>query len=69
MTRKLRLISKFMTSSTLKQIVTIHIVQYLKKKRQSSNKLWLVKEIVFLKNHTPTVVEKLVPDRFLKIQN
>ena len=52
-----RLIPKFMTSQIGQQIIT-----------QADNNFWSV-EIFFLKNHTKNVVEKLVPDPFVKSQN
>ena len=53
MIRKLRLTSKFLTSSTRKQTVTItHNAQTWK--------------IIFLENHKQNIVKKLVSDCFLK---
>ena len=55
----------------------IHIVRYLKKQRQSDNETWSINqlieyiacEIFFLKNYAQNLVEKLLPDPFLKDQN
>ena len=42
--RKIRLISKFMSSQPGKHCNT-HTAQYLKKKRQSDNEIWSVNKI------------------------
>ena len=34
-----------MTSQTGQQIITTHITKYLKKQRQSGNKIWSVNEL------------------------
>ena len=63
---KIRLISKFMTSQPGKQTNAIHILSYNSRSKDNQN---ITRETFFLKNHTQNVVEKLVPDHFLKNQN
>ena len=73
--RKIRLISKSMTSQPGKQTISIHILPNIS--RSKGNEIWSVKRIqheksyikIFLKNHTQNVVEKLFPDPFLLYQN
>ena len=73
--RKIKLISKFMTSQPSKQTVIIHVLpSILRNKDNQAMKFGQLKEynmknIFFLKNHTHNVVEKLVPDLFLKSLN
>ena len=64
--------SKFMTSSTGKQITTIHMLPNISiSKGQPDYEIWSVNttEIFFLKNHTENVDENLVPDPSQKIRN
>ena len=72
--RKLRLIPKFLTSQTGKQIITIYVLlNILRSKGNQITKFdqlidtnW---ETLFLKNDTQNKVEKLVPDPFIKNKN
>ena len=70
--RKPRLISKLMTLQTEKQINTIHTLPNTSRnKGKQITKFgqfidYIKWEILFLKNHTQSVAEKLVPDPFLK---
>ena len=57
--RKLRLFSKFITSSTRKQIIRTHIFPNISKSK--SNETW---EIFFFKYHNDKKAERLVPEHF-----
>ena len=68
--KKLRLISKFMTSQTGKQIIAIHILSNIS--RSKSNQTVKFGQLieynmksVFHKNHAESEVGRLVPDLFL----
>ena len=72
--RKIRLISKFMTSQLVKQTIAMHILPNIS--RSKGNQITkfgqlidIIWEKFFLKNHTQNVVAKLYPDFFLKYQN
>ena len=74
--KMLRLISEFLTSQTGQQIAIQLQLEYTycpvsqEVKSQPDNELRSVNitsEIIFLKNYTQNVVEKLVPDSFIKI--
>ena len=72
--RKVRLISKFMTSHTGQQIITINILpNILRSKGNQAMKLGHLIEYtmrnIFLKNHRQNVVEKLAAHPFMKNQN
>ena len=71
LTKKLRLISKFMTSQPGKQAITLHILPNIAipKVNQTMKFGQLIRYITrntSLKNHTQNFVAKLVPDVFLK---
>ena len=72
--RKIRLISKFMTSQPGKQTIAIHILPNISRSRSNQTmKFCQLIEYnmrnIFLKNNSQNVVEKLFPDPFLKSQN
>ena len=73
--RKLWFISKFMTSPTGQQIIAIHILPNISRSKINQTKKFdqLIEYnmgSIFLKiNHAQNLVEKLVPDPFLKNQN
>ena len=74
LTRKLWLILKFMTSQTGQQIITIHIVPNITiSKSNPTMKLGqLIKydmTNIFLEEPYTNMVEKLVPNPFIKNQN
>ena len=48
-----------MTSSTGKQIITIHTAQYLKKKIQRDQKIWSINNIYNLRNIFLQICRKL----------
>ena len=56
-----------MTSSVGKQITKIHILCNISRSKDVQTMKLGIRSI-FLKNHTQNVVEKLVPDPFLKIK-
>ena len=67
-----------MKLQTWQKIITLHILpKEVRKWKQPDNEIWSVKEyfswgtwgIFFLEKHTKNVVEKLVPDPFIKYQN
>ena len=63
-----------MTSQTGQQIITIHILSIISRIRGNQtmkfgNLIEYNWEILFLKNHTQNVVEKLVSDPSIKNQN
>ena len=65
--KKIRLISKFMTSQPGKQTITTHILPNISRRRGNGTKKFgqLIERNmrnIFLKNHTQNVVEKLAPD-------
>ena len=69
--RKIRLISKFMTSQSRKQIIAIYIlITIVISKGSQTIKFGQLTEYnmrnIFLENHSQNVVEKLFPDPFLK---
>ena len=71
--RKLRLISKFMTSHVGQQIITIHILFNISSSQcNQAMKIGQLIEYnirnIFIKNYTQNMVEKLVPDPFIKIK-
>ena len=57
---------KFMTLQTWKQTITIHILPNIS--RSKGNETMKFDQLIDY-NHTQKVVEKLVPDLFLKNQN
>ena len=57
---------KFMTLQTWKQTITIHILPNMS--RSKGNETMKFGQLIDY-NHTQKVVEKLVPDLFLKNQN
>ena len=70
----LRLLLKFMTSQTGQPIFTIYILANISgsKGNQAMKFCQLIEynvRNIFLINHTQNVVEKLVPEPFLKNQN
>ena len=72
--RKIRLISKFMTSQPRKETTAIHILPYISgsKDNQTMKFGQLIKSNmrnIFLETSYPNMVRKLVPDPFLKNQN
>ena len=71
--RQIKLISIFMTYQPVKQTVAIHILPniFRIKCNQTMKFGQLIYNIrnIFLENHTQNMVEKLVPDPFLKNQN
>ena len=71
--RKIRLISKFMTSQPGKQTMAIHILPYISRNKDSRTvkfcQLVEYNRMIFLENHTQNVVEKLDLNSFLKNQN
>ena len=64
---------KFMTSQTGQQIITIHILSNISRIKSNQTmkfgNLIEYNRILFLKNHTQNVVEKLVSDPSIKNQN
>ena len=62
-----------MTSQTGQEINTIHILPNISRSKGNQTKkfgqLIEYNMIFFLKNHTQNMVEKLVPDPFVKSQN
>ena len=65
--------SNFMTSQPVKKTIVIHILPNIS--RSKSNQTMKFGQLIecnmkniFLKNHTQNMVEKLVPDPFLKIR-
>ena len=75
MIRKLKLISKFVTSQTGKQIITTHIMPNVSRSKDNNETMELGQSIegnmrnIFLQNPFTIRVEKLVPDPFLKNKN
>ena len=70
MIRRLNLISKFMASSTGKQIIAIKILSNISRSKDNQTiKFGHLIEIYFLKSHTQNMVENLVQDCFLKNQH
>ena len=70
---KIRLISKFMTSQPGRQTIAIHILPYIPRSKENQTlkfgqliecNMWK-----YTQNHTQNVLEKLVPNLFLKRQN
>ena len=70
MIRKTRLISNTMTTQPGKQSITIHILSNISRSKIKFGQLieYNMRHI-FLKNHTQNMVEKLLPDPFLKNRN
>ena len=71
--RKLSLISKFMTSQSGQQINAMHVLPNISRSKghqtMKFGQLIEYNRIFLLENHTHNVVQKLVPDYFLKNQN
>ena len=62
--RKIRLISKFLTSQPGKQAITIHILPIIS--RSKGNRTEKFSQIIlFFKNHAENEAGRLVPDFFL----
>ena len=71
--RKIKLISKFMTSQPGTQIIAIHILPKISRsKGNQTMKYGQLTEYnmrnIFFENHSQNVMEKLFPDPFLKNQ-
>ena len=66
LTRKVRLVSKFMKSQSGKQTSVIHILPNISrsKDKQTLKFKRIQTEIFFLKNHTQNMVEKLYQTLF-----
>ena len=60
--------SKFITSQPGKQTIAIHILPYMSRSKDNQT-MKFGRETFFLKNHTQNLVDKLVPEPFLKNQN
>ena len=74
MIRKIRLISKIMTSQPGKQTIAIHILPYISRSKDNQTvKFGQLIEYnmtkIFVGKSYPNVMEKLVPNPFLKNQN
>ena len=68
--KKAEIISNFVTSQTGQQISIIHILPNMsRRKGNQTMKFSQLIEILFLRNHTQNVVEKLIPNPFIKNQN
>ena len=73
-TRKIRLISKSMTSQPCSQTIAIHILPNISRsKGNPAMKFGQLIEYnirnIFVENHSQNVLEKLFPDPYLKNQN
>ena len=72
--RKIRLISKFMTSHLSKLATAIHILPNISRSKdnqtmKSGQLIEWKKKTFLLKNHTQNMAEKLFPEPFLRNQN
>ena len=72
--KKVRLISKFMTSQYDWQTITIHILRNISRSKGNQTMKFgqLIEynlKTIFFKNHTQSILEKLFPGTFPKSQN